>query len=194
MSLSQQNMRIYLEELQKILHHLEEEVFGRIVSVLEKARRSGRRIFVMGNGGSAATAAHLACDLNKGTSLSSRRRFRVISLNENIPVMTAYANDRSYEDIFAEPLANLLEPGDVVIGISASGNSENVLKAIRYARQHKAVTIAFTGFKGGRLRSAAAISCIVPSSDMQKIEDIHLILTHILMQHFNKTGGKEARR
>ncbi|MBT9164878.1 MAG: Phosphoheptose isomerase 1 [candidate division WS2 bacterium] len=142
----------------------------------------GDYVFTMGNGGSGPTASHFTCDMNKSVCCGLQKRFRVICLNDNIPIMLAYANDSSYEDIFIEQLKNFLKPRDVVIGFSGSGNSKNVIKAINYANEIGATTMGFTGFDGGQLTKIAKISVVVPVNDMQKVEDIHLILTHMIMQ------------
>lgn len=151
-----------------------------IVSVLAEARDSGRRVYVMGNGGSASTASHMASDLGKGSCRKDAPRFKSISLTDNIPVMLAWANDLSYEDIFVEQLRNHLEVGDVVIGISGSGNSKNILRAIEFARKTGAETIGLSGFDGGKLARLAKTSYVIPNSCMQQIEDIHLIIEHLL--------------
>ena len=136
----------------------------------------------MGNGGSAMTASHFACDLNKGCSLGRDRRFKVICLNDSMSTILAYANDLSYEHVFFEQLKNFFMPGDVVIGISGSGNSPNVLRALEYANQQKGVTIGWCGFVGGRLGSLAKIPLVISSQDMQQIEDVHMIIAHAAMQ------------
>jgi len=156
----------------------------RIVETLWRAWEEERQIFLVGNGGSAMTASHWACDLGKGTAVPGVKRFKVIALTDNVALITAYANDRSYEDIFVEPLINLFQPGDVVVGFSGSGNSENVLRALRYARENGGVTIGFTGYEGGKMKDVAEECLIVDSHDMQHIEDAHLVLTHVLMQVF----------
>ena len=172
----------YFQELSIAAGNISSENFVQVVDTLLRAYKRECSIFVMGNGGSASTASHFACDINKGVSLGLAKRFRMICLNDNIPTMLAYANDNAYEDIFVEQLKNFLEPDDVVIGISGSGNSGNVIKAIQYANGRDATTIAFTGFDGGKLAKTARVSMVIPVNDMQKVEDIHLILTHILMQ------------
>jgi D-sedoheptulose 7-phosphate isomerase len=134
----------------------------------------------MGNGGSASTASHMASDLNKGANRTDAPRFSAIALTDNIPLMMAWANDSSYDDVFIEQLRNHLEKGDVVIGISGSGNSLNVLKAIGYANSSGATTIGLAGFDGGELAKMAKISYTVPSHCMQQVEDVHLILEHML--------------
>jgi len=173
----------YLDEVISSLEAMKKD-FPRkaeeIVAVLTKARDSGRRIYVMGNGGSASTASHMASDLSKGASRKDASRFKAMALTDNIPVMLAWANDSSYEDIFVEQLRNHLEKGDVVIGISGSGNSENVLRAIEYANKSGAETIGLSGFDGGKLAKLAKTGYIVPNHCMQQVEDLHLIIEHLL--------------
>jgi D-sedoheptulose 7-phosphate isomerase len=145
-----------------------------------------KQIFIMGNGGSGSTASHFTCDINKGCCLDMSKKFKVICLNDNIPTMLAYANDLSYEKVFVEQLKNYLQPGDLVIGISGSGNSENVLQAVSYARDMKAKTIGFSGFDGGRLAETVDIPLVASINDMQKVEDVHMIVVHMLMQYLYK--------
>jgi len=151
-----------------------------VVKILLDARENNKQIFVMGNGGSGSTASHLMCDLGKMTICEGSPRFRVIALTDNIPLMLAWANDASYEDIFVEQLKNLMNPGDVVLGISGSGNSPNVIKAIEYANAHEGITIGWTGFDGGKLGTAAKLAIVAPSHNMQRIEDVHMVLTHLV--------------
>jgi D-sedoheptulose 7-phosphate isomerase len=172
----------YCEGLKKALDSVSSEKFEEFVHILESAYHDERQIFLMGNGGSGGTASHLACDFNKGVSYGLQKRFRVICLNDNMPTLTAYANDVSYDDVFVEPLKNFLRPGDLVIGISGSGNSPNVLKAITYANSHGAHTVGLCGFDGGKLARLARLPLVVPVHDMQKAEDVHLILLHAAYQ------------
>ena len=173
----------YIEEVKGILTRMEKDLppkMREIVAALVKARNGRKRIYTLGNGGSASTASHMASDLNKGASRRDAPRFRVMALTDSIPSMLAWGNDSSYDDIFVEQLKNHLEKGDVVIAISGSGNSKNVLKAIEYANKQGAVTIGLTGFDGGKLAGMAKISYIVPSNCMQQIEDVHLLIEHML--------------
>ena len=174
----------YMKEMAVILENFSMEALEEVAIKIRQAYDKGKHIFVMGNGGSGTTASHFACDINKGVSKDLEKRFKMICLNDSIPTMLAYANDIAYEDIFIEQLKNFLEPEDVVIGISASGNSKNVIKAIQYAKENSGITIGLTGFDGGQLSRISATSVIVPSNDMQKIEDTHLILLHIIMRIF----------
>jgi D-sedoheptulose 7-phosphate isomerase len=151
-----------------------------VISVLQYARMNEKQVFIMGNGGSAATASHFACDLGKGTLTPGVPRFRVIALTDNMPLFSAWANDTGYENVFTEQLENLVNYGDVVIGISGSGNSANVLNAIRLANSRQAITIGFTGFEGGKLKDLVDICVIVPSNRIEQVEDVHLILAHLI--------------
>jgi D-sedoheptulose 7-phosphate isomerase len=179
-------IREYLQDyctgLSKALESVSPERFEEFVHLLESAYQDGRQVFFMGNGGSGSTASHFACDLNKGVSFGRQKRFRVISLNDNLPTLTAYANDVSYEDVFVEPLRNFLRPGDLVVGISGSGNSPNVLKAIAYANSLGAHTVGLCGFNGGKLAGMVRTLVLAPVHDMQKAEDVHMILLHAVMQ------------
>ena len=173
----------YLDEVAKTLEHMEKDLpfkAEEIVSALVKARDSGKRVYICGNGGSASTASHMASDLNKGSNRKDARRFKAVALTDNIPAMLAWANDSSYDDIFVEQLRNHLEKGDVVIGISGSGNSSNVLKALHYANDEGALTIGLTGFDGGKMAQLAKIFYVVPNHTMQQVEDIHLLIEHML--------------
>jgi D-sedoheptulose 7-phosphate isomerase len=167
-----------------------------IVGELLKARDSGKRIYIMGNGGSASTASHMASDLNKGANRKDAPRFKAIALTDNIPAMLAWANDSSYEDVFLEQLTNHVEKGDVVIGISGSGNSVNVLKAIEHANRVGAVTIGLTGFDGGVLNKICKVSYVVPNDCMQQVEDVHLLIEHmisIILRDSPECTGKQRK-
>ena len=170
----------YISHLQGVLDRLSLLDVRQSIDLVMQAYHADRQIFVIGNGGSASTASHIATDLGKGTSLPGVRRFRVISLTDNVSTMTAWSNDVCYEDVFLEQLKNLVNPGDLVIGISASGNSENIIRAIRHAKAVGCKTIGWTGFGGGKLRQLADVSVVVDSHEYGPVEDIHLILNHIL--------------
>ena len=170
----------YLEEVRAMLSQMPLEKIRQVINVLLETHQAGNKIFIMGNGGSAATASHFACDLAKGTITFGLPRFRVIALTDNMPLVTAWGNDMAYEDIFAEQLLALLESGDVVIAISTSGNSENVLKAVRMAKQEGAIAIGFTGQGGGKLQPLVDVCVAVPSDCIERVEDAHLILEHLI--------------
>ena len=175
-----ERIRNYISHLQDVLARLTLEDVRRSIDAIMDAYHAEKQIFVIGNGGSASTASHIACDLGKGTSLPGKPRFRVISLTDNIATMTAWSNDVSYEDVFVEQLKNLVTPGDVVIGISASGNSENVLRAMRHASDIGCKTIGWSGFGGGKLASICDVNVVVDSDRYGPVEDVHLILNHVL--------------
>lgn len=156
----------------------------RAIQILTDARDQGRRIFVCGNGGSASAASHFATDLVKGASFGREKRFRILALTDSLPTLTAYSNDVSYECVFAEQLKNFAEPGDVVIAISGSGNSPNVVCALEYANSIGCQTIAFTGRDGGRLSPLAQLKIHVPHSHMGSIEDAHLVALHMIAYYF----------
>jgi D-sedoheptulose 7-phosphate isomerase len=172
----------YCQDLKHALDAIPADAAERFLQILENAYQEGRQVFIMGNGGSGATASHAAGDLVKGVSYGREKRFRVMSLNDNMATVTAYANDVSYADAFLEQLKNFLRSGDVVIGISGSGNSLSVLKAVEYANQQGAITVGLCGFNGGKLAKLAQVPVHVPVNDMQKVEDIHMMLFHVAMQ------------
>lgn len=172
----------YCQGLKQALDAVSADAVEEFVQLLERACREGRQVFLMGNGGSGSTASHVACDLNKGVSFGRQQRFRAICLNDSLPTVMAYANDVSYEDIFVEPLKNFLRPGDVVIALSGSGNSANVLKAIDYANQQGAFTVGLSGYDGGKLARLVRLPLVVPVHDMQKAEEVHLTIFHVAMQ------------
>lgn len=173
----------YLNSLKELLDIFPHDRFEEICKTLLSAYEMEKQIFVMGNGGSGATASHFVCDINKGCCLEFEKKFKVICLNDNMPTILAYANDLSYDKIFVEPLKNFLQPGDVVIGISGSGNSRNVLDAVSYAKEKGARTVGLTGFDGGKLAKLADIPFVASINDMQKVEDVHMIVVHMLMQY-----------
>ncbi len=172
--------RSYFEMLSKTVSILPHRDIDHVAGVLMTAFENRRTVFLFGNGGSAALASHFACDLGKGTANGSGRRFRVMALTDNVPVMTAWANDSHYEDIFAEQLVNFVCPKDIAFAISASGNSPNVLKALATARRTGATTIGLTGFAGGKMKSLCDACVVIPSDNMQVIEDLHLSVAHAL--------------
>ncbi|MFC2030404.1 SIS domain-containing protein [Chloroflexota bacterium] len=174
------NIRRYVEQIQEILERLPWEAIRDVLGVLQYARLNDKQVFIMGNGGSAATASHFACDLGKGTLMPGHSRFRVIALTDNMPLFSAYANDYGYEHVFREQLASLVQEGDIAIGISGSGNSDNVLKAIDFARSRRATTIGFTGLDGGQLKDLVDICVSVPSHRIEQVEDVHLVLEHLI--------------
>ena len=184
--------RQYFGELQRVLLELPHSIIDRIANELLKANESGRIVYLFGNGGSASLASHFACDLGKGTAhCNGGKRFRVLALTDNIPTMTAWANDSGYEDIFSEQLRNFIQPQDIAFAISGSGNSKNVLRALQVAREAGARTIGISGFQGGKMRSLCDICLVVPSDNMQIIEDLHLAMAHTI---FRIVSARMSRR
>lgn len=176
-----EQIKQYVEIEKQVLDSLSREEINEVMNVLENTRLKGKRIFICGNGGSASTASHLECDFNKGISYEQDIKYDIECLSDNVAMMMAIANDIGYEDIFVVPLKNKLKTGDVVIGISGSGNSENVVKAFVYANEMGADTISFTGYSGGKLKDLAKYSIHVNIDNMQIVEDVHLILNHMMM-------------
>jgi D-sedoheptulose 7-phosphate isomerase len=170
----------YLRELQDLLSRLPTEAIGEAVQMLHDARLARRRVYTLGNGGSSATAAHFANDLNKLANVAGQPRFQAFCLADNTPLFSAWANDGGYENAFAEQLVNFASPGDVVIAISGSGNSPNVLRAVEMARSLGARTIGLAGFDGGRLSELVDCCILVPCHSMPRVEDAHMALEHCI--------------
>jgi D-sedoheptulose 7-phosphate isomerase len=178
----------YRIEIQNTIAKIDTSQVQQVIELLAEARDKGRHIFTCGNGGSASTASHFACDIVKGASHNRDRRFRIMALTDQLATLTAYANDVAYECVFVEQLKNFAEPDDVVIAISGSGNSPNVLRAIEYANQHGCMTIGMTGRDGGKLGKLAQINVQVPVPHMGRIEDGHLIVCHMIAYYFMEQG------
>ena len=174
----------YLDDLNKTILLVDEDEIGLVLDVIENARSEHNTIFTMGNGGSGSTASHFVNGLSQGATVKDRPRFKAVALTDNLPNILAYGNDLGYEHIFTEQLRNLLEPGDIVIGISGSGNSKNVINATQYAKNHEATTVGITGFNGGNLKNIVDYSIHVPCDLMEMVEDIHLAITHLIASYF----------
>jgi len=177
----------YRSSLNRTLSRIEAHKVGQVVDWLREARDQGRTIFVCGNGGSASTASHFACDIVKGCSYQQHRRFRIMALTDSLPTMTAYSNDVSYECVFVEQLKNFAQPGDVVMAISGSGNSPNVLRAIEYANSIGCRTIGLSGRDGGKLGPMSQLSLQVEEPHMGRIEDAHMVICHMIGYYFMET-------
>jgi len=175
-------IRQYLAKLQDVLTKVDVDEIAEVAKVLHNAYQQGKTILTMGNGGSGATASHIVCDLNKGACFHAEKKFRVISLSDCTPMILALGNDIGFDSIFVEQLKSYARPGDVVMGISGSGNSPNVLRAIEYAKQLGCTTIGVCGFDGGKLKPMVDHCFHVRVADMQIVEDVHMILAHILMR------------
>jgi len=176
------SLKEYFEIEQQLLKTAALDRVDAVIARLERARTEGRRVFLFGNGGSGSTASHFACDLGKGTIKPDHPRFKVLCLNDNMPTLTAYANDVGYESVFAEPLVSLAERGDIAIGFSGSGNSPNVLRALEAAEKRGLATIGFSGFAGGKLKDRVELHVNVASEVMGQIEDVHLAITHAICE------------
>ncbi len=177
----QAKLQSYIETEIKVLQSLNLDDINTVMNVLEQARKSHKHIFICGNGGSAATASHFCCDFNKGISETQEDKYDFECLSDNIPTMMAVANDLSYDEIFRVPLRNKMKPGDILIGISGSGNSMNVVNAFSYAKEIGGTTIALVGYRGGKLKEMADYSIHVDIDDMQISEDVHMMLDHMMM-------------
>jgi D-sedoheptulose 7-phosphate isomerase len=178
----------YVKDMHALLDMLPLELVDEVIEVLNEARLNSRQIFIMGNGGSASTATHFVADLAKNTRMYHLPDFRVTGLADNMAIFSAYANDEGYENVFVQQLISQLLPYDVVIAISASGNSPNVVQAVEYARKIKAKTIAFTGFDGGKLGPLADIHLHIPSQCIEQVEDVHLMLEHMIVKTLRDTS------
>lgn len=177
-------MRAFLDELAACLAELDETEVERIVDLVVDAHRAGRAVLIMGNGGSAATASHFACDLQ--AAARGGRPLRVRSFNDNVPLLTALANDLGYENVFSEQIASHAAPGDVVIVLSASGDSENIVRAVNTAKEHGAVTVGILGFGGGRARLLVDHSVVVGSRKFGIVESVHNALEHLVTEAFRR--------
>ena len=173
-------IRSYLGAVTAVLDAVPVAVTEAIVNVLFDAYCQGREIFVMGNGGSAASASHFVCDLAKGTITEGVPRVRATCLTDNVPLLTAWANDTHYTNIFGEILRNHAVPGDVLVGCTASGQSPNIINAMRTARGLGAKTIALVGYDGGKVRDECDIALIIPSDNITQIEDVQTLMFHLI--------------
>jgi D-sedoheptulose 7-phosphate isomerase len=175
---------LYKSDLVQAIEAVDLEKVNEAISVLKQARDQNQHVFVCGNGGSASTASHFACDMVKGASFGRASRFRIMALTDSLPTITAYSNDVSYDCVFAEQLKNFAQPGDVVVAISGSGNSPNVLRAVEYANSVGCRTIAMTGRDGGKLAPLAEVNIQAKIPHMGRIEDVHMIVAHMIAYYF----------
>ena len=191
---AQASIDTYFSDLQEMVRAISQAHLQEILVLLEETYRQGRRIFIMGNGGSAATASHFALDLAKNTIMPGAPRVKAISLTDHVPLITAWSNDTAYEHIFAEQLANMIEPGDLVIGISASGNSLNVINALKVAKKSRAATIGLLGARGGQIKQMVDAYVLAPGQNIEQEEDAHLILAHIITRHMREVVRSYAQQ
>lgn len=172
----------YINDIDNLLKNLNSSEILKVIQIINECYKNNRQIFIMGNGGSASTSSHFACDLGKGTIVKGKERLRVMSLNDNMALITAFSNDYGYEYIFSEQLKNLVNEKDLVIAISASGNSPNIIKGGEYAKEKKATVIGFTGFNGGKLKELSDICVHIDCDNYGQIEDIHMLLCHLISE------------
>jgi D-sedoheptulose 7-phosphate isomerase len=191
---SNASINSYLTELEQMLRDISQAHLQDILSLLEETYRNGHRIFIMGNGGSAATASHFALDLAKNTIMQGAPRLKAISLTDHVPLITAWSNDTAYEHIFEEQLANMIEPGDLVIGISTSGNSPNVISALNLAKKSCAATVGLLGAEGGLIKNIVDSYLLAPGQNIEQEEDAHMILTHIITRHMREVVRSYAKK
>jgi D-sedoheptulose 7-phosphate isomerase len=184
----------YFAQLEQMVRDISLSDLQNVLCLLEEAYHNGHRVFIMGNGGSAATASHFALDLAKNTIMPGAPRLKAISLTDHVPLITAWSNDTAYEHIFAEQLANLIEPGDVVVGISASGNSLNVINAMRLAKQYRAYTVALLGAKGGKIKDMVDAYVLAPGQNIEQEEDAHMVLAHVITRHMREVVRSYAQK
>lgn len=175
------DIKKYLDEEIEIIKHLDVEAINDAMNLLEETREKGTTVYLIGNGGSAATASHMQNDFNKGISEGLDKKYNFCCLCDNFATVMAIANDDCYENVFYNQLLNRLKPGDVLIAISGSGNSKNVIKAVEYAKSKGNKVIGFTGYDGGKLKTMSDISLHVPLNNMQIAEDVHTIFNHTMM-------------
>jgi D-sedoheptulose 7-phosphate isomerase len=184
-----EDVREYLSAVTDLIGKLPEEQIQDFVDTIAEAYQTGRQVFILGNGGSAATASHLACDLQKGIGGQAPKKFKAMAVTDSVPIMTAWANDTDYSRIFAEQIDTWANPGDLVIAISGSGNSANVIHAVELANKKGAFTYGLAGFDGGKLARVARKCIVAPSDNMQHIEDAHMILAHLVYSCLRKIIG-----
>jgi D-sedoheptulose 7-phosphate isomerase len=185
-------IRGYLNEVSGLVAELPVERIAAIVDRLIRAYDDGKQLLLLGNGGSAATASHLMNDFQKCIYLTGGKPFRALAITDSVSLLTAWANDASYEAVFAEQIRTWAGPGDIVIAISGSGNSPNVLSAVRVARECGAWTLGLAGFQGGKLKDAVDECLVVPCDNMQRIEDVHMVIGHLLF--WRMMGRLEERK
>lgn len=171
----------YLKKEIDILKGLNIDEINKAMNLLENTRKKGNNVYVFGNGGSAATASHMENDFNKGISEKLDKKYRFQCINANMATITAIANDNGYEHIFEQQLENKIDKEDIIVAISGSGNSKNVINAVKYAKKQGCKVIGMTGYSGGELKKLSDISLHVPLDNMQITEDIHIIFNHLMM-------------
>lgn len=177
-------IKSYLSDSQKVIENIDQKEISDFIKLLEDAILNERTIYIMGNGGSGALASHFVCDFNKIVKEYKGKKFKFMCLNDNVGIITAYGNDESFDEIFVGQLRNYLTKDDLVIAISGSGNSKNVIKAIEYANEIGAYTFCFTGYDGGKLKKLVKSAIHIQVNDMQHSEDAHLAICHLVLRYF----------
>jgi len=193
MKLSTTFSQQYFDRLRDAAAAIPFEQVDAVGELLYRAYQNDKQVLVMGNGGSAATASHFASDLSKGTAVAGRKRFRVVCLNDNLPVLTAIANDIGYEMVFAEQMRNLVRAGDIVLVVTGSGNSPNIIEALKCARSHSATTVGFLGFDGGQAKAMLDSYVHLECADYGLVEDLHYALGHCFKEYFNRRIEGDTR-
>jgi D-sedoheptulose 7-phosphate isomerase len=191
---TQTYIQSYLDDLNRLMNAVEPAQVEPMVDALLDVWRKGRRVLLMGNGGSSSSVSHIVNDLQKNLQLEAGRPLRALCLTDSTPLMMAWANDTQWDNIFAPQVECWVEPGDVVIGVSGSGNSQNVVNGILAANRLGAVTFGLTGYVGGKLKTSAQKCLVVPSDCMQRIEDVHMVLLHIVFSTVLERAKEEAKR
>lgn len=202
MANSSNDLLVYLTELRSVLDKLPLQEISKAADILYECYQTNHTVFTFGNGGSGALASHLVADFGKGThfpgpkELATVRRLKAMAVTDNMAMITAWSNDTHYDDVFMRQIENFLQPGDVAMAISGSGNSRNVIKALEYARSAGATTIGLGGFGGGKMKELLDCPIIVPSNSMQQVEDAHLIIGHMIFLNLRSriAGQVEIRR
>lgn len=182
----------YKKELMDTFNAMDEDILEQIYMSIEIARKGGKQVFVLGNGGSAAAASHWVCDFGKGINVKDSKRLKIYSLMDNMSISSALGNDISYEDVFVEQLNNYLDQGDVVIGLSVSGSSRNLVKALEFARMRNAVTISIIGDYDGIMKKYSDITLLIPSKNYGIVEDIHMSIDHMISQYIKLQNSKKV--
>ncbi|EXJ23741.1 Phosphoheptose isomerase 1 [Alkalibacterium sp. AK22] len=177
----------YRKDYQQTLSELDSQAIEDILSLMLEARDHDRRIFVLGNGGSAASASHWVCDFNKGATVENKSRFKILCLSDNTPILTALGNDVSYDSVFLEQLKNFLQPDDLVIAMSVSGNSQNLVDAVKYAEVNGGKTLSIIGDYDGELKEVSGQTLTVPSRNYGIVEDVHMYIAHVLSQYISQS-------
>ena len=190
MNSRREHIESYLKLIRGVLDELNVAEVERVLEIFEQAYRDDRTIYICGNGGSHTTASHWVCDFAKGTVAAGAKRMRMMSLGDNIATLTAYANDVNYNMVFAEPVRTYVKRGDVVVLLTASGNSPNVLEAAKAAREVGAISVGLIGFGGGKLAAMVDAQITVQSREYGPVEDLHLILDHIVSLYMRQVVAR----